>query len=121
MRSVRAPMPLLIIQGLLFIIAVVFWLYPAILATWATYRDTTIGMLVKLTRSLVAWVVPLFGAMFALRAAAEGSAQFLPPKGFMWPARWMIPTEELVDNELANHNESPATSSIDGISGHGTL
>jgi hypothetical protein len=63
----------------------VVYLYGAALASFCLLRDETLLTGPKLFRLLGVWMIPIIGAMLALRSAAEVSPQSLPGRWWLAP------------------------------------
>jgi hypothetical protein len=74
------------------IIAVVAVLafYLAMLATWSLAHDPTLTRTGRITRVMLAWLVPIAAPVAILRAAAELVPQALPRSALLWPVRWLL-------------------------------
>ena len=64
--------------------------YLAMLATWSLARDTTLTRTGRITRILLAWLVPIAAPVAILRGAAELVPQTLPSPALLWPVRWLL-------------------------------
>ena|ERR1700722_11661280 len=81
-------MPTLALVVTLAIALIAFYL--ALVATICIVRDRTLPRLTAISRLLVSWLVPLLGAILAIRVATEESPQNLPRRWWLWPLRPLL-------------------------------
>jgi hypothetical protein len=102
-----------------FVIAVcggVIATYLATLATWSLAHDDTLAGPNRLARVVLAWLLPLVGPMFILRAAAELAPRSLPAAIFTWPVKWLWATTPPVGGDSG----PPDSEAINYGAGHST-
>ena len=88
-------------------VGLLVWLWLSVLATCAAIRDTTLEPFQKAAQIVIAWLIPIFGAVLALHLIQQHNPDAIP-FAVPWPFRSLIASKRIARHQHRDNSEENA-------------